>query len=277
MFALPLPAFLPTDFSRLLLLLDLPPSNCRALRFASLIFSGLRYYRGCGFFEKMIGQGRELEASLQQYWKTCPQSDAGFLCTGMAVVQNDNAAAGGVSQDAIGNSLRAAFWPKIPGQYMPQNDLMAVGMGVTRQRRPEGAVRRAEQAHVCAGKIFQQFARGLQLGGEDARVLPAQIGMMPRVITDAMARGHAFDEVRITLRPLADEKKRRRNIKVIEHLQNERRALGMRAVVEGEVNLIRRHGRAAPQPGHQLDKNLGHALKAIEEELRHEWMMKRFR
>ncbi len=189
-------------------------------------------------------------------------------------MQDDNAAAGGMAQNAIGNFLGAALGPKIPRQDLPQNDLVIVGAGITRQRRPESAVRRAEQAYARAGKIFQQLAGGLQLGSEDTRVLPAQIGMIPGMIADAMALCQTFDKIRVTLSPLADEKKRRWNIEVVEHLQNERRALGMRPVVKGEVHLIRRHRRTAPQPGHQLDKRLGHAFKTIEEELRHEWMMK---
>lgn len=191
-------------------------------------------------------------------------------------MQNDNAAAGGMTQDAIGNFLSAALGPKIPRQDLPQNELMAVGMSVTRQCRPESAVRRAEQAHAGAGKIFQQFACGLQLRGVKACALPAQIGMIPGMIADAMARRDASDKVRVALRPLADEKKRRRNIEVIEHLQNERCALGMRAVVEGKVNLIGLHRRAEPQPRHEFDEKLGHALEAFDEILSHDGMRKIF-
>lgn len=191
-------------------------------------------------------------------------------------MQDDNAAAGGMMQNAIGNFLGAALGPKIPRQDLPQNDLMVVGAGVMRQGRPECPVRRAEQAHARAGKIFQPFACGLQLRGEKARVLPAQIGMIPGMIADAMARRDASDKVRVALRPLADEKKRRRNIEVIEHLQNERRALGMRAVVEGEVNLICLHRRAEPQPRHEFDEKLGHALEAFDKIMSHDGMRKIF-
>lgn len=99
---------------------------------------------------------------------------------------------------------------------------------------------------------------------------------MPGVIADAMSRSDAPDKVRVALRPLADEKKCRRNIEAVKHVQNERRALGMRAIIKGEVNLIRLHRRAAPQPGHELDKKPGHALKAVEEKLCHKGCRKTF-
>ena len=116
-------------------------------------------------------------------------------------------------------------------------------LGIAEERRPE-------EPHRPPGQRLDQPLRGVELEACDLGRRFAEIRVGEGVIADLVALGEdALDEAGICLAVLADDEERRLDALLLQDVEDLRRPLGARAIVERQRHLVRHPAGAADDIG----------------------------